>query len=94
MLNLSVGKSEEVLLKVIQTGSLCRCCYVRSSKKGCEETLLRVIAQMNVPKIIYVSCNNATLARDMKILHELGYTADAVQPVDSVLLAIQCMSRR
>jgi len=37
---------------------------------------------MNVPRIVYISCNSATLARDMKLLHELGYTADTVQPVD------------
>ena len=47
-----------------------------------DEKVLETFAAMNPVKIIYVSCNPATLARDLKILSELGYTTKKIQPVD------------
>ena len=49
---------------------------------GCTETVLRTFANMKPQRIVYVSCNPATLARDLAILKELGYLAQEVQPVD------------
>lgn len=42
-------------------------------RKGCDETLLRTIAAMEPESVVYVSCDPATLARDVKILGEMGY---------------------
>ena len=54
-------------------------------RKGCEESFLRDLAAMDIEKIVYVSCNPATLARDMEIMRTLGYKLGAVQPVDMFL---------
>ena len=51
-------------------------------RKGCDRALLETMLQMAPERIIYVSCDSATLARDLKILCEGGYEIKAVQPVD------------
>ncbi len=51
-------------------------------RKGVDKSALEAAARMKPKKIIYVSCNPATLARDLKILAEMGYTTNSVQPVD------------
>ena len=42
----------------------------------------KTIDEINPKKIVYVSCNPATLARDLKILDGYGYKADIIYPVD------------
>ena len=51
-------------------------------RAGCDKKVLETFAAMEPDKIIYVSCNPATLARDLKILDELGYRTKKIQPVD------------
>lgn len=51
-------------------------------RKGCEEALLNTIVKMQPQRIVYVSCDSATLARDLKILSAQGYRVVKVQPVD------------
>lgn len=51
-------------------------------RAGCDKKVLETFAAMNPSKIIYVSCNPATLARDLAILAELGYITKKIQPVD------------
>lgn len=51
-------------------------------RKGCDEKLLHFLASRNVPKIVYISCNPRTLARDVAVLAKLGYEADKVTPFD------------
>ncbi len=51
-------------------------------RKGCEESLLRTVAALDAKRIVYVSCKPSTLARDLKILTELGYKAEKLQAVD------------
>ncbi len=51
-------------------------------RKGCTEDTLDAVAKMNPERVVYVSCNTATMARDAKILDELGYELKKVQPVD------------
>ena len=51
-------------------------------RKGCAEELLKTVADMNPEKIVYVSCDPATLARDCARLQPLGYTVQEVTPVD------------
>lgn len=51
-------------------------------RAGCDEALLRAVASCEVDKIVYVSCDPGTLARDIKLLGELGYKFVEATPVD------------
>lgn len=51
-------------------------------RKGCEESLLKTVAKTKTKKIVYVSCKPSTLARDLRILEDLGYKTVKIQPVD------------
>lgn len=51
-------------------------------RKGCDEKCLETIVKMKPERVVYVSCDSATLARDLKFLCERGYGVKKVQPVD------------
>ena len=51
-------------------------------RKGCDENVLNTILHINPKKIVYVSCDPATMARDVKILTQQNYCVKLVQPVD------------
>ena len=51
-------------------------------RAGCDEKLLRFIVSLNPRRIVYISCNPSTLARDVKLMLELGYLASEVTPMD------------
>ena len=51
-------------------------------RKGCDEILLQTIADMQPKRMVYVSCDPATLARDVKRMGELGYQVKKVAVVD------------
>lgn len=51
-------------------------------RKGCDEKCLETIVKMKPERVVYVSCDSATLARDLKYLCERGYEVREVQPVD------------
>ncbi|MBF2054318.1 MAG: 23S rRNA (uracil(1939)-C(5))-methyltransferase RlmD [Candidatus Sericytochromatia bacterium] len=51
-------------------------------RKGCEPAVLTALAQSNIPQLVYVSCNPATLARDSALLRAAGFDLRALQPVD------------
>lgn len=77
-----VGKAEDVIPKLYKDGYKADVVVVDPPRKGCDESLLKTIADMNPKKIVYVSCKASTLARDLKILEELGYKTEEVTPVD------------
>ena len=78
-----VGKSEEVLPAYYQkNGGTADVIVVDPPRKGCDETLLDTIARMALARVVYVSCDPATLARDLKYLCGRGYQVEKVQPVD------------
>ncbi|MDO4490180.1 MAG: 23S rRNA (uracil(1939)-C(5))-methyltransferase RlmD [Lachnospiraceae bacterium] len=78
-----VGKAEEVLPHLYETQQVyADVIVVDPPRKGCDESLLDTMIQMAPKRIVYVSCDSATLARDLKILCSNGYTLDKVQPVD------------
>ena len=51
-------------------------------RRGCDETTLSAVAQMSPRRVVYVSCNPSTAARDAAWLGQHGYRAEKVQPVD------------
>ena len=51
-------------------------------RKGCDSALIHTINEMNPKRVVYVSCDPATLSRDLKIFDELGYKTLEVTPVD------------
>jgi len=56
--------------------------FLDPPRRGCEPPLLDALISCKAPKIIYISCDPATLARDIKHLCTAGYTLSTVQPVD------------
>lgn len=77
------GKAEEVLpAKYEAEGIYADVIVVDPPRKGCDETLLETMVRMNPKRIVYVSCDSATLARDLKYLCEHGYELRRVRGVD------------
>ena len=74
-----VGDAVKVLPRIFEPVDVV---IVDPPRAGCDKKVLETFAGMNPEKIIYVSCNPATLARDLKILYELGYRTKKIQPVD------------
>ena len=85
-----VGKAEEVLPEYYKeyekthNGEAAHAdvIVVDPPRKGCEESLLQTIVDMQPEKVVYVSCDSATLARDVKFLRTNGYELKDVTPVD------------
>jgi len=77
-----VGKSEEVIPRLIQEGIKPHVIVVDPPRKGCDAKLLEAIGEAKPERVVYVSCDPSTLARDLKHLKGLGYKTLEVQPVD------------
>ena len=77
-----VGDAVKVLPKIFAAGTYAEVVVVDPPRAGCDKKVLETFAAVKPEKIIYVSCNPATLARDLKILDELGYVTKKIQPVD------------
>lgn len=78
----AVGKAESVMPAWYEEGIRPDVIVVDPPRKGCDETLLETMIAMKPKRIIYVSCNPATLARDLRILADGSYKVEEVQPVD------------
>jgi 23S rRNA (uracil1939-C5)-methyltransferase len=77
------GKAEEVIPALYKNeGIKADVVVVDPPRKGCDKTLLETIIQIAPDRIVYVSCDSATLARDLNFLSENGYKVEKVQPVD------------
>lgn len=77
-----VGESEVVIPDLINKGVKADVIVVDPPRKGCDVKLLNSITNIYAEKIVYVSCDPSTLARDLAILEENGYKTLEVQPVD------------
>lgn len=78
-----VGKAEEVLPEQYEKfGVYADVIVVDPPRKGCDEKLLRCMVQMAPKRIVYVSCDPATLARDLHFLETNGYKVKKVRCVD------------
>ena len=86
-----VGKAEEVLPDwYAKNKGKADVVVVDPPRKGCEEAVLNTIAGMEPKRIVYVSCDSATLARDLARLEVLGYRVSDVQVVDMFPNSTHC----
>ena len=76
------GSAEELVPKLVEGGEKPDIVILDPPRKGSDSTTLDTIILANPKRIVYVSCNPATLARDIKILNKGGYTLDKVTGVD------------
>jgi len=77
-----VGEAENIMPQWTAEGLRPDVIVVDPPRKGCDEKLLQAMIEMEPKRIVYVSCNPATLARDLRILEDGGYSTKEVQPVD------------
>ena len=76
------GSAEEVIPKLYKEGITADVVVVDPPRKGCDEAVLDTIIKMQPEKVVYVSCDPSTFARDLKILCSNGYEKGTAQPVD------------
>ena len=75
-------KNEKSLKYLIDKGVIPEIIVVDPPRKGCDIKLLDAIGEAKPKRVVYVSCDPSTLARDLKILEKKGYKTEKVQPVD------------
>jgi 23S rRNA (uracil1939-C5)-methyltransferase len=78
----ATGAAEKVLPRLYQQGERFASVVVDPPRKGCAPEVLNTVARMRIPQVVYISCNPATLARDLGLLDELGYHTEMIQPID------------
>ncbi|AHV95595.1 23S rRNA (uracil(1939)-C(5))-methyltransferase RlmD [Paenibacillus sabinae] len=76
------GPSEDVIPVWKEQGITADVIVVDPPRKGCDPRLLETILEMKPERVVYVSCNPSTLARDLRVLEDGGYKTVEVQPVD------------
>ncbi len=79
----TAGLAEELLPKLVENGFATRCCGGGSTTERVRRSISKHISETQPERIVYVSCNPATLARDIALLTEGGYEAKEIQPVDN-----------
>jgi 23S rRNA (uracil1939-C5)-methyltransferase len=88
-----VGKAEEVVPDIYDKGGAAAYAdvvVVDPPRKGCDSKLLDTLVKMQPKKIVYVSCDPATLARDINILQSSGYQLRRVAVVDQFCHSTHC----
>ncbi|CEI71662.1 MULTISPECIES: 23S rRNA (uracil(1939)-C(5))-methyltransferase RlmD [Romboutsia] len=90
-----VGKAEEVVPKMYSEGKTANVVVVDPPRKGCDEKVLDTIISMQPDRVVYVSCNPSTLARDLNYLDERGYRCTEIQPVDMFphTMHVECVAK-
>ena len=76
------GPAEELLPRLVREGLRCDAVLVDPPRKGLDPAVIRAIAEAGPSRVVYVSCNVATQARDAALFREAGYEVRKVQPVD------------
>ncbi|MBR5152000.1 MAG: 23S rRNA (uracil(1939)-C(5))-methyltransferase RlmD [Clostridia bacterium] len=76
------GKAEELAPVLVKEHGRPDVVILDPPRKGCEESLLQTVSQVQPERIVYVSCKPSTLARDLKYLTEHGYFVKKVVPVN------------
>lgn len=77
-----VSSAEDAAPKLLEKGFKAEVIVVDPPRKGCDESVLNAIVEMSPKKIVYVSCNPSTLARDLKVLEGNGFEIKKIEGVD------------
>ncbi|MEK0290214.1 23S rRNA (uracil(1939)-C(5))-methyltransferase RlmD [Caldifermentibacillus hisashii] len=90
----TVGEAETVIPNWAKEGIHADVIVVDPPRKGCDAALLKTIIEMKPKRVVYVSCNPATLARDLGILEADDYQTVEVQPVDMfpMTMHVECVT--
>ena len=96
---LSADSNEAVAVAEKLQGVKADIVVVDPPRAGCDKKLLETIAQIGPERLVYVSCDPATLARDIKILISLGYNAEEYTVFDMFprtghVESVVCLSRK
>lgn len=75
-------KAEKQIVDWYNKGIKATSIIIDPPRKGCDINLISTIAKMKIKKVIYISCDPATLSRDLSIFSNMGYNFSKVQPVD------------
>ena len=91
--------SEKQIIKWFEQGIKPNVIFVDPPRKGCDENFLDTIIKMNIERIVYISCDPATLARDLKLLVANNYKINSIQPIDMFsqnhhVETVVCLSRK
>jgi 23S rRNA (uracil1939-C5)-methyltransferase len=78
----AVGEAETFIPDWYKAGNRADVLVVDPPRKGCDPNLVQAILDMKPKKVVYVSCNPGTLARDLRMLEDGGYQTKEIQPVD------------
>lgn len=84
------GDCTKVVEDLISKGERADVVVVDPPRKGCDEKLLNLINNISPQKIVYVSCNSATLGRDLKVLKEFGYKLEKACAIDLFPQSVHC----
>ncbi|MEG6568400.1 23S rRNA (uracil(1939)-C(5))-methyltransferase RlmD [Thermoanaerobacterium thermosaccharolyticum] len=76
------GKAEHVMKRLYKEGLMPDIIILDPPRRGLDKDVVDECVKMNPQKIIYISCNPTTLARDLRIFEDNGYKTEKVQPVD------------
>lgn len=80
--NYEVGDATKILPQLVNEGVRADVLIVDPPRKGLTANFIQAVADTKVRRIVYISCNPATFARDAKLFIELNYQLETVQPVD------------
>jgi 23S rRNA (uracil1939-C5)-methyltransferase len=77
-----VGRVEKILPDLYNRGCPIDKLVLDPPRKGCDESTLELISKMRIKRVVYISCNPSTLARDLSYLKDQGYKIDTITPID------------
>ena len=84
-----LGDAGEVFEKLVSGGEKYSTVFVDPPRKGLDQKFIDTLLRLEPKKVVYVSCDPETLARDIKLLSE-KYIINAVQPVDMFPMTFHC----
>jgi 23S rRNA (uracil1939-C5)-methyltransferase len=79
---LRTGRCERIIEKLARQGFKADAATLNPPRTGCPESLLRNLTKLGIGRLVYISCSPPTLARDTRLLAELGFTPMRWQPLD------------